>query len=486
MHEGIQIDKKQRNFIVAVILASAFIAILNQTLLNTALPSIMRGLNIDESTSQWLVTGFMLVNGLMIPLTAYLMDRVPTRYLYLAAMGTFLLGSVIAVFAPTFLVLMLARVIQAMGAGVIMPLSQFTLFTLFPKSQRGFAMGLSGLVIQFAPAIGPTLSGLLVDHYTWRAPLMVVVVVATIGFIFGWMSMRNFSDTKEVVLDKISVLLSTFGFGLMLYGFSIAGTQGFHNPLVIISLIAGLVIVGTFIHRQLKIDNPILNLHVFQSRTFTLTSVASMIAFTSMVGPALLIPVYIQNALGLSALLSGLVVLPGAVINGVMSVVNGRLYDKVGARVLVIPGFILLLITTLMMAQLTAHTSYLYVISIFTIRLFSISLLTMPLNTAGINSLSNDMVSHGTAIMNTLRTISGSMGTALMVTLMSIGARWYHPDHSVAQGMIHREAIAFGVDLAFYVTSAFLLIGLIISFFIYDRGKEKKTRKQNYVRQPNR
>ncbi|MFO3703130.1 MDR family MFS transporter [Staphylococcus felis] len=468
------IDKKQRNIIVAVMLISAFIAILNQTLLNTALPSIMKGLNIHESTSQWLVTGFMLVNGIMIPLTAYFMDRIPSRRLYLTAMGTFLIGSIVATVATHFGVLMLARVIQAMGAGVIMPLTQFTLFTLFPKNQRGFAMGLSGLVIQFAPAIGPTLSGILVDNYSWRAPLIVVVVVAIIGFIFGFIYMRDYSQIKEVVLDKTSVILSTLGFGVMLYGFSIAGTRGFDDILVIISILVGAVIVAFFIKRQLRIDNPILNLYAFRTRTFTLTSVSSMIVFTSMVGPALLIPIYIQNSLALSAMLSGLVILPGAIINGVMSVITGRIYDKVGARILVIPGFIILLGATVMMTQLTAHTPYLYVLIMYTVRLFAISLLMMPLNTAGINSLPNHMVSHGTAIMNTLRTISGSIGTALMVTLMSLGALMYSPSEKMSSDLMSREAMASGINLAFWVTSGFLVLGLVISFFIHDRTKEKK------------
>lgn len=483
MASSVQVSREQRNIIVAVMLISAFIAILNQTLLNTALPAIMKGLNVDENTSQWLVTGFMLVNGIMIPLTAYFMDRIPTRNLYLLAMGAFLIGSITAAFAPSFLVLMIARVIQAMGAGIIMPLSQFTMFSLFPKDRRGFAMGLSGLVIQFAPAIGPTLSGVLVDHFSWRAPLYVVVVVAIIGYIFGIVYMRNFSEIREVVLDKVSVVLSTFGFGLMLYSFSAAGSQGFEHPSVFVTLIISFVIVGVFIVRQLKIDNPILNLHAFETRTFTLTSIASMIAFTSMVGPALLIPIYVQSSLGLSAMLSGLVVLPGAVINGIMSVVTGRLYDKVGARVLVIPGFAILLVSTLMMAQLSAHTPYWYVITMYTIRLFSVSLLMMPLNTAGINSLSNEMVSHGTAIMNTLRTIAGSMGTALMVTLMSIGASHFIPTATMSASTVQREAMAAGVNLAFYVTTVFVLVGFILSFFIYDRGKKVKTPKRKKLSQ---
>lgn len=469
-----QIGKDERNIIVAVMLISAFTAILNQTLLNTALPDIMKGLNINESTSQWLVTGFMLVNGIMIPLTAYFMDRIPTRTLYMIAMGIFLLGSFIAALAPNFAILMIARVIQAMGAGIIMPLSQFTMFTLFPKDQRGFAMGLSGLVIQFAPAIGPTLSGVLVDHFSWRVPLIVVVVVAVIGYIFGFKSMHNFSTTKSVKLDKVSVILSTLGFGMMLYAFSIAGTMGFHHPIVIISLCLSLIIIFWFIKRQLSIDHPILRLEAFKNRTFALTSIASMIAFTSMVGPALLVPIYIQNVLGLSAFLSGLVVLPGAMINGVMSVVNGKIYDKVGARILIIPGFTLLLVTTLMLSQITAHTSYMYVITVFTIRLVSLSFIMMPLNTAGINALENDMVSHGTAIMNALRTISGSMGTAIMVTAMAIGASWYKPDITIAKMMIHKEAMAFGVDTAFYVASFMVFIGLVISLFIHDRTKVKK------------
>ncbi|WP_381419525.1 MDR family MFS transporter [Staphylococcus hyicus] len=469
-----QIGKDERNIIVAVMLISAFTAILNQTLLNTALPDIMKGLNIDESTSQWLVTGFMLVNGIMIPLTAYFMDRIPTRTLYMIAMGIFLLGSFIAALAPNFAILMIARVIQAMGAGIIMPLSQFTMFTLFPKDQRGFAMGLSGLVIQFAPAIGPTLSGVLVDHFSWRVPLIVVVVVAVIGYIFGFKFMHNFSTTKSVKLDKVSVILSTLGFGMMLYAFSIAGTMAFHHPIVIISLSLSLIIIFWFIKRQLSIDHPILRLEAFKNRTFALTSIASMIAFTSMVGPALLVPIYIQNVLGLSAFLSGLVVLPGAMINGVMSVVNGKIYDKVGARILIIPGFTLLLITTLMLSQITAHTSYMYVITVFTIRLVSLSFIMMPLNTAGINALENDMVSHGTAIMNALRTISGSMGTAIMVTAMAIGASWYKLDITIAKMMIQKEAMAFGVDSAFYVASFMVFIGLVISLFIHDRTKVKK------------
>ncbi|RIL21627.1 MDR family MFS transporter [Staphylococcus gallinarum] len=470
------LPKSQRNMIVAVMIVSAFVAILNQTLLNTALPHIMKGLHITENTSQWLVTGFMLVNGVMIPLTAFLMDKIKTRPLFLMAMGIFLIGSIVAALAPTFPILMLARVIQAIGAGVIMPLMQFTLFMLFPKDERGFAMGLAGLVIQFAPAIGPTLSGVIVDTMSWRMPFVVVVIVASLGFIFGAIFLKSYNETKDTKLDKRSVIYSTLGFGLMLYAFSSAGNLGFHNPIVLVSLAISLVIIGAFIRRQIRISNPLLNIIVFKNKVFCLTTISSMIVMLSMVGPALLIPLYVQNALGLSALLSGLVIMPGAIINGVMSIFTGKFYDKYGARPLVLTGFTLLTIFTVMLCFLKADTSYTYLIIVYALRMFSVSLLMMPLNTAGINSLSNKNISHGTAISNFGRVTAGPLGTALMVTIMSIGSKNFAPNPSAneSQAMIQRQAIAAGVDLSFAVVSVLVFIGLIIACFIKENRAETK------------
>lgn len=423
MMAKVELTTRRRNFIVAVMLISAFVAILNQTLLNTALPSIMRELNINESTSQWLVTGFMLVNGVMIPLTAYLMDRIKTRPLYLAAMGTFLVGSIVAAMAPNFGVLMVARVIQAMGAGVLMPLMQFTLFTLFSKEHRGFAMGLAGLVIQFAPAIGPTVTGLIIDQASWRVPFIIIVGIALVAFIFGLISISSYNEVKYTKLDKRSVMYSTIGFGLMLYAFSSAGDLGFTSPIVIGAMIISSIIIYLFIRRQFNISNALLNLSVFKNRTFALCTISSMIIMMSMVGPALLIPLYVQNSLSLSALLSGLVIMPGAIINGIMSVFTGKFYDKYGPRPLIYTGFTILTITTIMLCFLHTDTSYTYLIVVYAIRMFSVSLLMMPINTTGINSLRNEEISHGTAIMNFGRVMAGSLGTALMVTLMSFGAK---------------------------------------------------------------
>ncbi|MFW3559441.1 MDR family MFS transporter [Staphylococcus caprae] len=471
--DTIKLPKHRRNLIVAVMLISAFVAILNQTLLNTALPHIMRELKINENTSQWLITGFMLVNGVMIPLTAYLMDRIKTKPLYLGAMGTFLLGSIIAAIAPNFGVLMTARVIQAIGAGVLMPLMQFTLFTLFSKEHRGFAMGLAGLVIQFAPAIGPTFTGLIIDNASWRVPFIIIVGIALIAFIFGLVSISSYNETKDTKLDKPSVIYSTIGFGLMLYAFSSAGNLGFSNPIVIGSL----VIILIFIRRQITIANPLLNLKVFKSKIFCFSTITSMIVMLSMVGPALLIPLYVQNALGLSALLSGLVIMPGAIINGIMSVFTGRFYDKYGPRPLIFAGFTLLTICTLLLCFLKADTSYTYLIIIYAIRMFAVSLLMMPINTTGINALENKNISHGTAIMNFGRVMSGSLGTALMVTFMSIGAKWLGPSSSAhaSKELLQRQTVAAGVDVSFALVTGFVVIAFILALFI----KEPNRKSQN-------
>lgn len=475
------LSKTNRNMIVAVMIISAFIAILNQTLLNTALPQIMKGLHINESKSQWLVTGFMLVNGVMIPLTAFLMDRVKTRPLYLIAMGIFLLGSIIASIAPSFGILMLARVIQAIGAGIIMPLMQFTLFMLFPKNERGFAMGLAGLVIQFAPAIGPTLSGLVIDLSSWRMPFIIVVGVSLIGFIFGAIFIKSYNTTKDTKLDKRSVIYSTFGFGLMLYAFSSAGNLGFDSPIVIVSLLVSLFIIWVFIKRQLQVPNPLLNLIVFKNRVFTLTTITSMIVMMSMIGPALLIPLYVQNALELSAFLSGLVIMPGAIINGIMSIFTGKFYDKYGARPLIIIGFSLLTVFSIMLCFLSADTSYLYLVIVYALRMFSVSLLMMPLNTAGINALHKREISHGTAISNFGRVTAGSLGTALMVTVMTIGTKVYTQNARGIENkeLLQRQAIANGVDYSFIVISVFVVIGFSIALFIKENRdvNEIKTRK---------
>ncbi|MBI5973590.1 MDR family MFS transporter [Staphylococcus caledonicus] len=474
--ENSQMSIAKRNTIVLIMLISAFVAMLNQTILNTALPAIISGLGISESTAQWLITGFMLVNGIMIPLTAFLMDKYPTRKLYIFSMAAFLIGSILAAVSPGFGILMVARVVQAVGAGILLPLMQFTVFTLFPVEKRGFAMGLTGIVAQSAPAIGPTLTGLLIDFYSWRMPFYIVATIAIIVFVIGYFFVENSNQTKPAVLDKRSVVYSTFGFGLILFAFSSVSTFGITSPVVILSFIVGMLIVVIFSMRQLKVNHPLLNIRVFSNRTFTLSAVASMLVFIGIVGPALLIPMYVQTGLGLSAVLSGLVILPGAVFNAFISVYTGKIFDKYGIRVLAIPGFILLIIMTVLHIFLTADTPFWYVVTIYAIRMFSVGLLMMPLNTVGLNALDNKDISHGTAIMNSARIIAGAMGTAISMTILAIVAKQYTTSaHSgLSKEAIMRESTVHGVDAAFIFTTILIVIAFILTLFIKDNTNHDK------------
>jgi DHA2 family multidrug resistance protein-like MFS transporter len=330
------------------------------------------------------------------------------------------------------------------------------------------------LLHKTAPAIGPTLTGFLIDTFSWRAPFIVVATIAIIAFIIGIIFVESNNTTKHTELDKTSVIYSTLGFGLMLYAFSSAGNLGFNSPIVIISLIIGLIIVAIFVTRQIKIDNPLLNLKVFANRTFALSSISSMILFIGIVGPALLIPIYIQSGLGLSAILSGFVILPGAVVNAFMSVYTGKIYDKYGLKVLAIPGFIILIIMTILHCFLSSNTPYWYVVVIYAIRMFSVALIIMPLNTKGVNALNSENISHGTAIMNFLRIMAGAIGTAVMITILAIVRKSYAAQHAMTEGktVMNQHATVQGIDAAFIFTTILLIIGFICTLFIKNDKKQ--------------
>lgn len=442
--------------IMIVLISGAFVAILNQTLLATALPHIMRDLNIDANVAQWLQSVFMLVNGIMIPITAFLIQRFTTRGLFLTAMGLFAIGTVVCSVAPSFSLLMVGRILQASGAGIIMPLMQTILFMIFPIEKRGAAMGMFGMVIAFAPAIGPTLSGWLVEQFPWRSLFYVILPIILIDIIVAYFILKNVTKQTYPKMDILSIILSTFGFGGLLYGFSSAGGNGWTSGQVIISLIFGALALTWFILRQLKLEEPILEFRVFKNKVFTLTTVLGMVTFIAMIGAAVVLPLLMQNMLGFNALESGLMLLPGALIMGLMNPITGRLFDKYGARWLAIIGLSLLTVTTFMFTNLDENTTFTYLAVVNAVRMLSIAMVMMPVTTAGLNQLPMDLIPHGTAMNNTMRQVSGAVGTALLVTVMSNNAL---PEQGV-NGFVH------GVNVAFFVAGVFAIIGLILAFFI--------------------
>lgn len=466
-----QKDEKMFNKVplLIVLISGAFAAILNQTLLATALPKIMADLQLEANTAQWLQSIFMLVNGIMIPITAFLIEKFTTRRLFLTAMGLFGLGTLVCAFAPDFTFLMAGRVLQASGAGIIMPLMQTILFLIFPVEKRGTAMGMFGLVIAFAPAIGPTLSGWLVDQFPWRSLFYVILPIIAIDIIVAYFILRNVTERKFPKLDVLSIILSTFGFGGLLYGFSTAGSSGWASWQVAVSLVIGVISLITFIIRQSTLEQPILNFQVFKNKVFTISTTLGMIVFIAMIGGAVILPLLMQNMLGYSALESGLMLMPGALVMGLMNPITGRLFDKFGARWLAIIGLSVLVLSTFAFTNLSTDTSILYLTVMHSFRMLGIAMVMMPVTTAGLNQLPPHLIPHGTAMNNTMRQIAGAMGTALLVSVMTNSAI---PTDGL-NGAIH------GVNVSFIVAGAIAIVGLVLSFFVKSSKQLTKEKAES-------
>lgn len=453
--------------LVIVLITGAFVAILNQTLLGTALPVIMVDLNIDENTVQWLQSSFMLVNGIMIPITAFLIGRFTTRGLFLTAMSLFSLGTLTAALSFNFEILLVGRILQAAGAGIMMPLMQTILMLIFPIERRGAAMGMFGLVIAFAPAIGPTLSGYIVEVASWKVLFWMILPIAIIDIIIAYFILKNVTKKTNPQLDVLSIILSTFGFGGILYAFSVAGGSGWTSLEVILGMVIGVISLVWFILRQLKLDQPILEFRVLKYKMFAISTVIGMVSFIAMIGAAVVLPLYMQNMLGYSPSMSGLALMAGAVLHGILNPFTGRLFDRYGARWLAISGSLLVTVGTLMLTVLSTETSFIYLATTHTLRMVGISMIMMPVTTAGLNVLPTDLIAHGAAVNNTLRQVAGAIGTALPITIMTRAAI---PEQGV-EGLIH------GVNISFVFAGVISIIGLVLAFYIKDRKYDKiKTR----------
>ena len=447
-----------RNIIMAVLLSGAFVIILNQTLLNTALPAFMKDFGVSANAAQWVTTVFMLVNGIMIPATAFLIQRFTTRTMFFGAMGLFTVGTVICALAPVFSVLLLGRAIQAASGGIIMPLMQTILFAIFPIHKRGTAMGTFGLVISFAPAIGPTLSGWIVDHLPWQALFVMMLPIALASIIFANFTLRNVTERTQPRLDVLSVVLSTFAFGGLLFGLGTAGDAGWSSPQVLIPLSVGTVSLIWFVRRQLRLPEPLLELRVLRYPIFTLGTVLGMLVFMAMIGGMLLLPLYMQNMSDFTAMESGLVLLPGAAIMGIMSPVTGRIFDHFGAKLLALVGFTLVAAMSFMLSVLTVDTSFAYIAVVNAVRMLGTAMVIMPVTTAALNQLPQRLIPHGTALNNTLRQIAASVGTATLVTVMTLAAR--DPQEYGPAGQVH------GVNVAFIVAGVIASAGVVGALFL--------------------
>ncbi|WP_413627722.1 MDR family MFS transporter [Fructilactobacillus vespulae] len=486
-------DKKQaldaqgkpynRTMFVLLLLIGAFVAVLNQTILATAFPTLMDAFDINTSTVQWLTTGFMMVNGILIPVSAWLSTRVNTKWLYLGAMLIFEIGTVMAFVAPTFQVLFAARLIQAVGVGVIMPLLQTIMLSIFPAEKRGTAMGMAGIVIGLAPAIGPTLSGWVIDNYTWRDLFGILIPIAGLVLVLGVFYVKPVLKTTKSKLDFLSLTLSTIGFGSALYGFSSVGGDGWGSKTVIISLVIGAIFIGLFIWRQLTMEEPFLNLSVFKSPEFSISTMIASVVYMALIGVEMVLPLYLQIVRGMTAFHSGLTLLPGAVMMGVMSPITGKIFDKFGAKKLAMGGLFLLTLGTFPFMFVTKTTPVNYITVLYMIRMFGMAMTMMPVTTSGMNALPIKMMSHGTAVNNTVRQICGSIATAIMVSILAnvttnnMPAKQILKIDPIQYGSLAINATLKGYAAAFAIAFGICVVAFLGTFFL-KRGNRTKAESE--------
>lgn len=451
---------------IITLMIGSFAAVLNQTLMISALPTLMHEFNVPSSTVQWLTTGFMLANGIMIPITAFLVETFTTRQLFLYAMGMFFTGSLVCAISPNFALLLTGRIVQACGAGVLMTLLQTVLFRVYPPERRGRAMGMFGMVIAFGPAIGPTISGLLIEWLSWRWMFALLVVIAGGVIVASWFTVRNVGTPTRPHIDVLSVVLSTFGFGGILFGFSTAGKNGWGSREVLVALGVGAVALVLFIVRQMRLEQPMLNFRIFRIPMFTLCLTISVIGFASFIGVENVIPLYLQNDLGVNALESGLLMMPGGIVMGALNPLTGKLYDRFGGRPIALVGFTILTVSAILLATMDAHTPVWMPSAYFALLLAGSAFCSMPLVTAALNQLSGPEIPHGTAMNNTMRQTMGAMAIALLVTIMNT-----HAAAAMQSGVSAAEASAMGVRASFRDVAIVCALCLIASFFVRDRDR---------------
>lgn len=494
-----------RNKILVAMMFGMFIAILNQTLLNVALPVINNEFSISASTGQWLMTGFMLVNGILIPISAFLISKYSYRKLFLIAMVLFTIGSIVCAISFNFPMMMTGRVVQAIGAGILMPLGSNVFMTIFPPEKRGAAMGTLGIAFILAPAIGPTLSGWIVQNYHWNIMFYGMFAIGLVSIIISFFWFKIYQQTSNPKPDVPGIVFSTLGFGLLLYGFSEAGNDGWTSLTVSLSLVIGLIFTILFVVREVRMKNPMLDMSALKYSGFTLTTLINVIVTMSLFGGMILLPIYLQNLRGFSPLDSGLLLLPGSLIMGFMGPIAGKMLDSFGIKPLALIGLTIMTIATWELTQLNMDTPYTTILVIYIVRSFGMSFIMMPIMTAGMNSLPQRLIPHGNAISNTVRQLAGSIGTAILVTVMTQNTTSHLANmsdnldstnpmiqeqikalsdsvggddagKSVLIEYLNKLATVQGINDAFWIATLFSVIALILSLFL--KGKSHYLSKE--------
>jgi len=454
---------------MASLLICGFIGMFSETALNIAISNLMDVFGISAATAQWLTTGFLLTLGILMPMTGLLLQWFTTRQLFIISLTSSIIGTLIAALALNFEMLMVARVLQAAGMGLLIPLMFNTILVVYPPEKRGAAMGFVGLVIMFAPATGPTVAGLLIEYFTWHYIFWLSLPFLIIGLLVGLKYLENVTELTKPRIDLLSVILSTIGFGGVVFGFSKAGEGegGWTSAVVIASILIGLAGLALFVLRQIFMREPMMNLRVFKYPMFIVGLLMVLSCMMIILSSMIILPMYLQNGMKLSAFAAGLMLLPGSALNGILSPKMGRLFDKYGPKWLVIIGLFIVASTLWFFSGITLASSIAFIVALHIGLMVGISMVWMPAQTNGLNQLPPELYPHGTAVMNTLQQVAGAIGTAVAISILTKGVESYLHASSAPNELTEvAKAMTFGSQNVFFFAMIVTIIGLAIAFFI--------------------
>ncbi|TDB91584.1 DHA2 family efflux MFS transporter permease subunit [Actinomadura sp. KC216] len=455
-------ERRRTPAVIRLLVLATFVVILNETIMINAIPRLMADMNITEQAAQWLSTAFMLTMAAVIPVTGWFLQRVTTRSAYATAMGVFLAGTALAAVAPVFEVLLLARIVQASGTAVMMPLLMTTLMTVVPERDRGRVMGTVTMAISVAPAMGPAVSGLILELGSWRLLFAAVLPIAALIAWRGLAQLENVGEPQLSTIDWFSVGAAALGFGSLVYGLSRLAEGEKLVPASIV--LFGLVTIAVFAVRQLRLqrrDVPLLDLRILRHSTYALSLLLMSLGFMAMMGSMILLPIYLQNLRGLTPLETGLLVMPGGLAMGLIGPAVGRLFDRFGGRKLIIPGSAGIVLALAGLTQISTAMPFWQVLGLHALLMISLAVAFTPVFTLGLGALPAHLYSHGSSMLATLQQVAAALGTALVVTVMSgrAGSR-------IADGAAQAVAQLDGMRLAFIVTAALAVVMVGIAFLL--------------------
>lgn len=448
----------------AVLMIGTFLGLFGETALNMALTNIMEDFDVTAASAAWLTTGYLLVLAVLVPLSSYLVRWFTTRQLIVAAIVFAIIGSLLGAIAPNFTVLLVGRFVQAIATGIILPLMFSVVMLIFPVQKRGAIMGIVGIILTAGPALGPSIAGLIVSSLSWRYIFWMMVVVYVVVLALAISKVDNVSNVTRPKIDLLSLVSSTFGFGGVVFALATLAEQSISEPIVWVPLVVGLVLLVVFGFRQVQMDEPMIDLSVFKSSMFSL-GVALMVATMFMIlSVAILVPMFLKTVLGFAALTAGLCMLPGNVLNIIMSPVVGANFDKVGAKVFTRIGFTMILVSMIVfLTTISADTATWIIIVNLCVFFVGVSMTIMPAQTNAMNSLAPQKFADGSAALNTLTQIAGASGTAVAITMFTIGQGNYI---KIFGDAVPSEFLAHGVHTAFIVVTVVSVLGLVGSFFV--------------------